>query len=190
MTGHRDLPSMVWTLPPGRALKAHWPVEGLALFAKAKPFGELSERVCRVVGRALPRPASLLPVLQSRESKRQCPCCRTPHSVIARSMRMPRRDVSDGASPYHRRSHKSVTNYADSPGPPCADLPLRTRPGLTWTPKDGPYNLCQVVPSEGPRIRTGASSGPSKRYCRVFIGVSLTRLSLSSATTAPITGGW
>lgn len=163
MTGHRDLPSMVWTPPPGRALKAHWPVEGLATFAKAKPFGGLSERVCRVVGQALPRPASLLPVLQSRESKRQCPCCRTPHSVIAPSMRKPRRDVSDGASPYHRRSHKSVTNYADSPGPRCPDLLLRTCPGLTWTPMDGLYNLCHVVPQMR-RLPSGvalpARSGP------------------------------
>jgi hypothetical protein len=46
-----------------------------------------------------------------------------------------------------------------------------------------------VVPSEGPRIRTGASSGPSKRYCRVFDGVSLTPQTLSRLTDAPITRG-
>jgi hypothetical protein len=37
-------------------------------------------------------------------------------------------------------------------------------------------------------MRTGASSGPSKRYCRLFIGVSLTRLSLSSVTRCHIAG--
>ncbi len=70
----------------------------------------------------------------------------------------------------------------------CPDLLLRTRSGLTWTPEDGLYNLCQVVPSEGPRIRTGASSGPSRRYCRVFGGVSLTHPTLSRFTTAPMSG--
>ncbi|GAA3245277.1 hypothetical protein GCM10010469_00270 [Streptomyces labedae] len=94
-----------------------------------------------------------------------------------------------GASVYHRRCHTSVTNYADAPGPRRADLPQLAQSGLTWTPKDGPYNLCQVVPSEGPRIRTGASSGPSKRYCRVFDGVSLTPQTLSRLTDAPITRG-
>ena len=49
-------------------------------------------------------------------------------------------------------------------------------------------HMCQVVPSEGPRIRTGASSGPSKRYCRVFGGVSLTRQTLSSVTRCHIAG--
>lgn len=82
----------------------------------------------------------------------------------------------------HGRCHTSVTNYADSPGQRCSDLPLRTRPGLTWTPEDGLYNLCQVVPSEGARISTGASSGPSKRYCRGAAVVSLTRLTLSHLT--------
>ncbi|WP_310739663.1 zinc-binding dehydrogenase [Streptomyces murinus] len=48
--------------------------------------------------------------------------------------------------------------------------------------------MCQVVPSEGPRIRTGASSGPSRRYCRVFGGVSLTHPTLSRLTTAPMRG--
>lgn len=88
----------------------------------------------------------------------------------------------------HGRCHTSVTNYADPLGSRCPDLHLCIHPGLTWTPEDGLYNLCQVVPSEGPRIRTGASSGPSKRYCRVFIGVSLTRLSLSSVTRCHIAG--
>ncbi|SED95794.1 hypothetical protein SAMN05216533_1026 [Streptomyces sp. Ag109_O5-10] len=33
------------------------------------------------------------------------------------------------------------------------DLRLRTRPGLTWTPEDGLYNLCHVVPHTKPRDR-------------------------------------
>ena len=46
-----------------------------------------------------------------------------------------------------------------------------------WRDSSGIWrsHMCQVVPREGPRIRTGASSGPSKRYCRVFSRVSLTR---------------
>jgi hypothetical protein len=64
-------------------------------------------------------------------------------------------------------------------------LLLRPNPGLTWTPMNGLYNLCQVVPREGTRIRTGASSGPSKRYCRVFDGVSLTPQTLSRLTRPP-----
>ena len=55
-------------------------------------------------------------------------------------------------------------------------------------PRDGFYDMCQVVPSEGPRIRTGASSGPSKRYCMVFGGVSVTRKTLSSVTRCHIAG--
>lgn len=43
-----------------------------------------------------------------------------------------------------------------------------------WTALDGFYDMCQVVPSEGPRMRTGASSGPSKRYWRAGVFVSLT----------------
>jgi hypothetical protein len=106
--------------------------------------------------------------------------------AAAHPLWIPRRPLLQGLE-IERPSHASVTNYADSPGPRCPDLLLRTRPGLTWTPEDGFYNLCHVVPSEGPRIRTGASSGPSKRYCRVFGGVSLTPQTLSRLTTAPIT---
>src|SRR3954466_1950433 len=57
-----------------------------------------------------------------------------------------------------------------------------TRSG-TWR-----SHMCQVVPREGPRIRTGASSGPSKRYCRVLGGVSLTRQTLSSLTRTHMAG--
>src|SRR3954464_3851058 len=49
--------------------------------------------------------------------------------------------------------------------------------------------MCHVVPSEGPKIRTGASSGPSKRYCRVFDGVSLTPQTLSRLTKSHTAGG-
>jgi hypothetical protein len=48
--------------------------------------------------------------------------------------------------------------------------------------------MCQVVPSEGPKIRTGASSGPSKRYCRVFFGVSLTPKTFSHHTNSHVPG--
>jgi hypothetical protein len=74
---------------------------------------------------------------------------------------------------------------------------LSRHKALTWTyaptlnqldAVDGFYDMCQVVPSDGPRISTGASSGPSKRYCRVFGGVSLTRQTLSSLTEAPGAG--
>ncbi|GLW47626.1 hypothetical protein Stsp02_32880 [Streptomyces sp. NBRC 14336] len=78
-----------------------------------------------------------------------------------------------------RRSHTPITDCIDSPGPECPDLALRAHLGLTWTPTDGLYNLCQVVPSDGARISTGASSGPSKRYCRVFVTLSLTPCTLS-----------
>ena len=98
-------------------------------------------------------------------------------------------DVAQRVWLYHRRCHAPVTNYADPSGPRCLDLLFRTHHGLTWTPIDGLYNLCHVVPSEGPRIRTGASSGPSKRYCRVFGGVSLTPQTLSRLTDAPKTRG-
>lgn len=35
-------------------------------------------------------------------------------------------------------------------------------------------HMCQVVPSDGARIRTGASSGPSRRYWRVVVCTSVT----------------
>lgn len=51
---------------------------------------------------------------------------------------------------------------------------------------DGFYDMCQVVPREGPRMSTGASSGPSIRYCRVFGGVcvSLTRSTVVTGSNA------
>ena len=69
--------------------------------------------------------------------------------------------LPDRASPCHRRCRTSVTHYADSPGRRCPDLLLRAYPGLTWTPMDGLYNLCQVVPSEGPRARVPVATAPS-----------------------------
>jgi hypothetical protein len=80
--------------------------------------------------------------------------------------------------------HKGITDWVAPHGPGSPDLLFHAHAGLTWTPLDGSYNLCHVVPSEGPRIRTGASSGPSKRYCRVFDGVSLTPQTLSRLTDA------
>ncbi len=70
----------------------------------------------------------------------------------------------------------------------CPDLLLRARPGLTWTPKDGLYNLCHVVPRDGPRTRTGASSGPSKLYSRGLVVVALTR-SRSHISRLELTAG-
>src|SRR4051812_23269703 len=49
-----------------------------------------------------------------------------------------------------------------------------TRSG-TWR-----SHMCQVVPSDGPRMRTGASSGPSKRYWRAGVFVSLTAPTLTA----------
>ncbi|MFF9114765.1 potassium-transporting ATPase subunit KdpB [Streptomyces massasporeus] len=50
-----------------------------------------------------------------------------------------------------------------------------TYPGLQSLNIMGLHShLCHVVPSEGPRMRTGASSGPSKRYWRAGVVVSLT----------------
>lgn len=94
----------------------------------------------------------------------------------------PAKDAPRRGLDLHRRCHASVTSYADATGPQSPDLLQRAHHGLAWTPIDGLYNLCQVVPSEGPRTRTGASSGPSKRYCRVFGGVSLTPQTLSRLT--------
>jgi hypothetical protein len=89
--------------------------------------------------------------------------------------RGPPRMWPGGAWLYHRRCHAPVTNYADPSELRCLDLLLRTHDGLTWTPEDGLYNLCHEVPREGPKTRIGASSGPSKRYCRVSVVVLLTR---------------
>ncbi len=85
--------------------------------------------------------------------------------------------------------HTAITKWVDTLGPRGSDLHFHAHGRLEQTPLDGLYNLCHVVPSEGPRIRTGASSGPSKRYCRVFGGVSLTPQTLSRLTDAPITQG-
>ncbi len=85
--------------------------------------------------------------------------------------------------------HTAITNWVDALGPRGSDLHFHAHGRLEQTPLDGLYNLCQVVPSEGPRIRTGASSGPSKRYCRVFGGVSLTPQTFSRLTDVPITWG-
>lgn len=68
---------------------------------------------------------------------------------------------------HHRRTGITAPGRVQTPS-------FRT----TWTPEDGFYDLCQVAPREAPKIRTGASSGPSKRYCRVFFGVSLIRPTL------------
>ncbi|GHF08743.1 hypothetical protein GCM10014715_75750 [Streptomyces spiralis] len=85
--------------------------------------------------------------------------------------------VLSGASPYHRRSHTSVTNYADPLGPRGPDLHLRTRPGLKWTPKDGLYNLCQVGPQQRARQRSSEgrirAGGPraQPRNCRADLSI-------------------
>lgn len=49
-------------------------------------------------------------------------------------------------------------------------------------------HMCHVVPSEGPRISTGASSGPSQRYCRVGVVTSLTRATFSHLTISHMKG--
>jgi hypothetical protein len=67
-----------------------------------------------------------------------------------------------GASIYHRRYHASVTNYADATGQQSPDLLQRTHHGLAWTPIDGLYNLCHVVP-RGPLASAtyhSSASGP------------------------------
>lgn len=69
-----------------------------------------------------------------------------PPFVVAGYLKKPRGGGPHGASPYHRRCHASVTNYADAPGLQRPDLPQPAQSGLTWTPKDGLYNLCHVVP--------------------------------------------
>ncbi|MBB6417146.1 hypothetical protein [Streptomyces sp. AK010] len=48
------------------------------------------------------------------------------------------------------------------------EIDRQTDPGLAV------HVICDVVPSEAPRMRTGASSGPSKRYWRAGVVVSLT----------------
>ncbi|CAL9399383.1 hypothetical protein SUDANB150_01412 [Streptomyces sp. enrichment culture] len=78
--------------------------------------------------------------------------------------------------------HVSVTNWRDAPVPGGPDLRIRSLMDRRRRPRTVSYNLCHVVPSEGPRIRTGASSGPSKQYCRVFGGVSLPPQTLSRLT--------
>lgn len=97
-----------------------------------------------------------------------------------------RREVPSGWCPARlrriTRCHTAVTNSADPLEPEGPGLRFRACPGSAG----GPCNLCQVVPKDGPGIRTGAFSGLSKRYCRVFDGVSLTRQSLSrSRLTRP-----
>lgn len=67
--------------------------------------------------------------------------------------RGPPRTPPGGASVYHRPCHTSVTNYADATGPQSPDLLQRTHRGLAWTPIDGLYNLCHVVPHTKPRDR-------------------------------------
>src|SRR4051812_31775931 len=57
-----------------------------------------------------------------------------------------------------------------------------TRSG-TWR-----SHMCQVVPSDGPRMRTGASSGPSKRYWRAGVFVSLTAPTLTAFSYVPDPG--
>jgi hypothetical protein len=100
----------------------------------------------------------------------------------------PRRAAAAGLPVGRRCRRRSRAPVADSPGPRCTDLLKRTLHGLTWTLMDGLCNLFHAVPGEGPRIRTGASCGPSKRYCRVFGGVSLTRQTLSRLADAPVAG--
>lgn len=46
------------------------------------------------------------------------------------------------------RYHTPVTDCVDSPGPKRSDLELCGHLGLTWTPTDGLYNLCHVVPQD------------------------------------------
>lgn len=87
----------------------------------------------------------------------------------------PRQGCLRWASVYHRPCHTSVTNYADATAPQRPDLLQRTHHGLAWTPIDGLYNLCHVAPRDGPMTRTGACSGPSKRYCMLSTFFSLTR---------------
>jgi hypothetical protein len=106
------------------------------------------------------------------------PCCRslrprrTLHSVVAHALRSPvgkpaglRRAV---------RCHARITDPVDTL--PAQDPETgHTCPHRTgWTALDGFYDMCHVVPRDGPRTRTGAWSGPSKRYCRFSAFVSLT----------------
>ena len=78
------------------------------------------------------------------------------------------------------RSATEPAGYAGAP--PCPGRSNRkTRHCLTSSGTCRSH-MCHVVPSEGPRIRTGASSGPSKRYCRVFVVLSLTPCTLSHLT--------
>ncbi len=84
--------------------------------------------------------------------------------------------------------HAAITNWMKSAGSEGPDLHFHTRSGPAWTPLDGLYNLCHVVPRDGPRIRTGRCSGPSKRYCSVSVLPSVTgsHLHLSRSVTRPL----
>lgn len=82
-------------------------------------------------------------------------------------------------------SHHQLGNRSRTRKPrPAASCPR-------WTGTDAPGRYLQPVPwvpRDGPGIRTGASSGPSKRYCSVSILASLTGLHLHlsrSVTRSP-----
>lgn len=104
------------------------------------------------------------------------------------STQKPAKDAPSRATAYHPPYQTSVTNDTDAPRPRRFDLLQRTQHGLAWTPIDGLYNLCHVVPRDGPRIRTGRCSGPSKRYCSVSVLPSVTgsHLHLSRSVTRPV----
>ncbi len=95
----------------------------------------------------------------------------------------PAKDAPGGASVYHRRCHPPVANYADATGPQSPDLLQRTHHGLAWTPKDGLYNLCHVVPrgsltgttNYGPHTEIRTSRGPTRFHSRPFSPLPLVR---------------
>lgn len=134
----------------------------------------------RHTGRPSHRPHRACQRVRSRGEA--APECSDTASRPHGSARRFRHDRPRRGLPVSPSCHTAITNWADRLGPKGSDLQLHASAGLTQTPLDGLYNLCHVVPSEGPRIRTGASSGPSKRYCRVFGGVSLTPQTLSRLT--------
>lgn len=82
-------------------------------------------------------------------------------------------------------SHKFVTDWFDATHPLRPDLCFRGPACSHWTGMDGVSNLCHVVPSDGPKMRTGASSGPSKRYWRAGVVVSLTAPTLTAFSYGP-----
>jgi hypothetical protein len=88
-------------------------------------------------------------------------------------------------------SHRAITPVPQtgqaSSGPEDTESALHACNGLAWTP-DTFYNLCHVVPRDGPKISTGRCSGPSKRYCSVSILASVTgsHLHLSRSVTRPL----